>query len=141
MAPFHLELSVRDYELDQFGVVNNAVYSNYLEHARHAFLLDAGLDAAGVAGTGRSLALSALTLRYRAPLRAHDRFVVTVAVAELRGARVVFHQRIERLPDAKLVLEAEAVAVFLNEQGRPQRIGPTERALFAPFLAEPAVKT
>ena len=34
---FSIDLAVRDYECDLQGVVNNAVYFNYLEHARHAF--------------------------------------------------------------------------------------------------------
>jgi acyl-ACP thioesterase len=32
---FRLEFSVRDYECDLQGVVNNAVYQHYLEYARH----------------------------------------------------------------------------------------------------------
>ncbi|NLI24182.1 MAG: acyl-CoA thioesterase, partial [Bacteroidales bacterium] len=30
---FELEMEVRDYECDIQGIVNNAVYMNYLEHA------------------------------------------------------------------------------------------------------------
>ena len=37
-------MEVRDHELDRFGVVNNAVYQNYLEHARHAFLASRGIS-------------------------------------------------------------------------------------------------
>ncbi len=35
---FCLDFKVRDYECDMEGIVNNATYMNYLEHARHEFL-------------------------------------------------------------------------------------------------------
>ena len=37
------ELKVRDYECDMQGIVNNANYQHYMEHARHEFLLSTGI--------------------------------------------------------------------------------------------------
>ena len=45
---FHLELRVRDYQCDMQGIVNNAVYPSYIEHARHEFLKVMGLDFSGL---------------------------------------------------------------------------------------------
>ena len=41
---YEMEMRVRDYECDMQGIVNNAVYQNYLEHCRHEFLNEVGLN-------------------------------------------------------------------------------------------------
>ena len=134
---FCIDLTVRTYELDQYGVVNNAVYQNYLEQARSEFLAEAGVDTAQVAGAGRSLALSQISIKYLGPLVSGDAFQIRTSVARLTGVRTVFRQRIIKDSTGALILEAEAVAVFLDERGRPMRISPKVRDGLSVFLETP----
>lgn len=78
--------------------VNNAVFSSYLQHARHEALAALGHDVDASARSGAPLALSELTLRFKAPLRSRDAFRVSVWVQKVGGARAVLGQQIELLP-------------------------------------------
>ena len=132
---FSLDFEVRDYELDMYGVVNNAVYSKYLEHARHSLLNTVGINPARMTRDGQALTLSEISLRFRSPLRSGERFRVDVSVEKLAGARFVMTQTIVRLPGLELVLEARVTAVFIDERGRPQRIRADIHQALAPYLA------
>lgn len=116
---FRLDFQVRDYECDMQGIVNNAVYQHYLEHARHEFLKEVGLDFAAFAREGINLVVIRAELDYRLPLQSGDRFWVGLNVERLSKVRFVFVQDIFRSPDDKPVLNARVIGTSLNQRGRP----------------------
>ena len=115
-----LEFKVRDYECDLQGVVNNAVYQNYLEHARHELLLARGIDFAALTRDGIDLVVVRAELDYRQSLASGDRFVVRSRVERSSRLRFDFYQDIFRLPDECLMLSARITGTSLNARGRPQ---------------------
>jgi acyl-CoA thioester hydrolase len=127
--PFRIEFQVRDYELDMQGIVNNGVYFNYLEHARHEYLLAKGVDFAALTREGIHLVVIRSELAYKAPLKSGDRFVVEVSTERLSKVKFGFRQRIIRLADEKVVLEGLVIGTALNESGRPY-ISPAIESLF-----------
>jgi len=118
-SSFTTQLQVRDYECDLQGIVNNAVYQHYLEHARHEYLNSKGLDFSELTALGVIIVVIRAELDYKQALRPGDRFSVSVSVKKLGRLKVVFEQEIRRLTDDELMLEAKITAVSLKEGERP----------------------
>jgi acyl-CoA thioester hydrolase len=117
---FELPFKVRDYECDLQGIVNNAVYQNYLEHTRHEFLEHVGLNFAQMHVDGIDAVVIRIEIDYKSPLKSGDQFVCKVNVAREGNLKFVFLQDIYRLPDMKLIVKGKVTAVTINAQtGRP----------------------
>ncbi|MZP28561.1 acyl-CoA thioesterase [Heliobacterium undosum] len=127
---YEVAFQVRDYECDLQGVVNNAVYLHYLEHARHEFLYAKGIDFAGLHAKGKDLVLIRIEADYKLPLRSRDRFVVRMNIIREGRLRLVFLQDLYRLPDEKLVLRAKATGVCV-QNGKPTLFEEVNRAFFS----------
>jgi len=108
------EFRVRDYEVDLQGVVNNANYLHYLEHTRHEFLYSKNVDFAGMHDEGKDLLVTRNEIDYKAPLKSHDRFIVTLNMYMEGNLKMVFSQNIYRLPDEKLIVKAKVYGVCLD---------------------------
>jgi acyl-CoA thioester hydrolase len=116
---FKLDLKVRDYECDIQGIVNNAIYQNYLEHCRHEFLLSMGIDFGQLTKEKVFLVVVRAELDYKTPLRSGDVFWIGLNLERVSPIRFVFLQDIFRYPDQKPVLSARTTGTALNEKGRP----------------------
>ena len=118
--PFRLDFQVRDYECDMQGVVNNSVYQNYLEHTRHEFIKQLGLDFAELTRRGINLVVIRAELDYKRSLRSGDHFWVGLTLERVSPLRFAFYQDIYLQPDEQLVLKAKVIATGVNSKGRPQ---------------------
>jgi len=116
--PYNLKFVVRDYECDLQGVVNNANYQHYLEHARHQFLISKDISSVQLHDEGIDLIVTKVEIEYKFPLRSRDEFVVTVEIQREGNARILFVQDIFRLPDLKPVVKAKVTGVA-TRKGRP----------------------
>jgi acyl-CoA thioester hydrolase len=113
-----IEFTVRDYECDIQGVVNNANYQHYLEHARHEFLISQGISFAQLHEEGTDLIVTKVEIEYKLPLRSRDRFIVKTNIQREGNIRLVFLQDIYRTDDMKLIVRAKVTGAA-TKNGKP----------------------
>lgn len=107
---FELQLKVRDYECDIQGVVNNAIYQSYLEHARHEYLLSKGISFKELTEQEVLLMVCRIEMDFKKSLTSGDNFSVKLKI-ERQGLKLIFIQNIYRLSDNSLCLKAKVEVI------------------------------
>ena len=99
-----VSMQVRDYECDTQGVVNNAVYLNYLEHARNQLFWNKGSSLIDLHTAGEDPVVAYLEIQYLLPLYARENFSVETNIETKGNFKLLFHQKI-----LKVTQEQEAM--------------------------------
>jgi len=119
-------LSVRTYECDANGHVNNATYLNYFEAARVDFLRAIGTSYRWLREHGFGLVVVRVTVDYREEARMEDPLLIVTEHVKKRITGGTFRQRVYREGEGEPVLlaDGEVVWVCVNEKKRPVRLPP-----------------
>ena len=117
-------------DTDFSGYVYHANYLRYFERARTEFLRALGVTQSTLHRdeAGLVFVVSRITVDYMRPAAMDDMLTVHTAVTEARGPLVRLKQELKR--DDEVLTRAE-VTVVAVQGGRPVRLPPNLRALFA----------
>lgn len=121
MSPyiFEIQLKVRDYECDIQGIVNNAIYQSYLEHARHEYLQSKKISFKKLTEDRILLMVSRIEMDFKRSLTSGDTFVVKLKMKR-EGLKLIFFQDIFLVADQTLCLKAK-VEVIAKVNGKLNR--------------------
>lgn len=133
--PFSVRVTVRGYETDTQGHLNQAVYLNYAEHARWSLLQAAGISQARLVGQGVGPVALETNIRYLRELLAGDEVDVTCAFEWGTGKTFRIRQEV-RKTDGTLAAEITAVSGLLNLAERKLVADP--RGVFEKLATDPA---
>ncbi|MFI8192664.1 acyl-CoA thioesterase [Streptomyces sp. NPDC085946] len=134
--PFSVPVTVRGYETDVQGHLNQAVYLNYAEHARWSLLRAAGISQSALIARGVGPVALETTIRYLRELLAGDEVEVTCAFEWGEGKTFRIHQTI-RKADGTVAAEITAVGGLIDLTAR--KLVPRPRERFGELASDPAV--
>ncbi|WP_129305824.1 acyl-CoA thioesterase [Streptomyces sp. L2] len=134
--PFSVRVTVRGYETDVQGHLNQAVYLNYAEHARWSLLQAAGISQARLIGQGVGPVALETTIRYRRELLAGEEVDVTCAF-EWGGGKTFRMVQSVRKADGTVAAEITAVGGILDLTTR--RLVDDPSAVFKELATDPAL--
>lgn len=134
--PFSVRVTVRGYETDVQGHLNQAVYLNYAEHARWSLLQAAGIHQRDLAARGVGPVALETTIQYRRELLAGDEVDVTCAF-EWSGGKTFRIQQTIRKTDGTVAAELTGVGGLLDLTTRKLVASPEEH--FKELASDPSL--
>ncbi|MFE0256783.1 acyl-CoA thioesterase [Streptomyces sp. NPDC059010] len=133
---FSVRVTVRGYETDVQGHVNQSVYVNYAEHARWSLLQAAGITQSGLIGKGVGPVALETNIRYKRELLAGDEIDVTCAF-EWSGGKIFRIRQTVRKTDGTVAAELTAVGGLLDLKER--RMVPNPEEYFKELATDPSL--
>ncbi|MCL7365680.1 MULTISPECIES: acyl-CoA thioesterase [Streptomyces] len=134
--PFSVPVTVRGYETDTQGHLNQSVYLNYAEHARWSLLRAAGISQAGLVAGGIGPVALETTIRFRRELLAGDEVSVSCVFEWGEGKTFRIRQVVTKA-DGTVAAEVEAVGGLMDLTER--RLVPDPRQRFKELATEPGL--
>ena len=113
---YKTEITVRHYECDAYGHVNNANYLNYLEHARGEYLKDIGFDYKSFVESGFGIYVVKISIAYKNPALPDETLDIYTKPIKRKKASGVFFQQIKR--GDTLICEAEVTWASIGKDGK-----------------------
>lgn len=107
---YQLEMSVRDYECDMQGIVNNSVYQNYMEHTRHEYIKVLGLDFAQLTAQDIMMVVARIEIAFKNSLVSSDVFISCCKVYK-QGVKYMFEQAIFNKESGMLIATGKVTTV------------------------------
>ncbi len=122
MTVLRVDVAVRSSDIDDDGIMNNAVYFNFQQEGRMAMLLELGL--ARVAKPDGSPPERVWTVaetgcRFLQPVYWPAKMVIEARVTEVRARSFRFEYRLVVVPSGEALSEGYSAQVWIDTAGRP----------------------
>jgi acyl-CoA thioester hydrolase len=113
-------LTVRTYECDSYGHVNNANYLNYLEYARYEYLRDIGFDYPAAIRAGYGVYVARVEIDYKKSAVVDDVLLIRSWPVKKGAVSGIIAQEIKRGED--IIAGAKVTWAFVDSRGMPAKI-------------------
>ncbi|QIS13329.1 acyl-CoA thioesterase [Nocardia arthritidis] len=123
---YSVPVTVRGYELDTQGHLNQAVYLQYAEHARWEWLRAAGLPQDKLLATGVGPIVLENNIKYRHELRGGDEVTITCEFVWARNKTFGMRHEVRKL-DGTIAAEITVTGGLLDLTARKLVPNPGER--------------
>ncbi|HPG41712.1 MAG TPA: thioesterase family protein [bacterium] len=117
-----ITLTVRSYEMDSFGHVNNAVYLNYLEYARCEYMRQRGLGFADFHKWNTYPYVTRSEIDYKSPAQVDNLLEINGRLVNWTRTGFTIEYDLNNLTTGRLCAQAKMSFAFVNDAGKPVRV-------------------
>jgi len=129
--PLTTRHKVRSYELDAYGIVNNANYLNYFEYARGDYILQKGLGLDDFTRLNTLPRVVRVTIHFKQPAFVENVLRIDADITRWRHTSFTMHYEITNETTNTLTAVADMELAFVNNAGKPVAIAEEFRTAFS----------